>query len=173
MDLAAFFKSVLWYVTFTAWFIACHVLMLLVVGPLLLLGTLARLLIRVFLRLSGLGTRWRLMSNTDALFCLPSVDVPNNPPAVSTFSIFDGKIEIEALMARVDALSKAVGVNCSESERRENAAVFSEEMNDPRTKEMLFKMASYPVKKFGFYFWRLDDEFDVKRHFVPLRRFVV
>ncbi len=165
------------YVAYALWFPVCYVWMFAVVLPLLAIGFAVRFVIKVYLKSTVHGRRWRLMSSPDAVFCMPSLDVPENPPIVSSFTIVDGPVDVAAFVDKIGAyLSSGIcesvraggrdGSVCADYDD-ENVP---EESRDRCTREILFKMVSYPVKRFGFFFWKFDEQFDLKRQVANMRR---
>ncbi len=139
--------------------------------PLVSIGFVVRLLVKLFLKSTVHGKRWRLMSSTDAEFCLPSMDLRENPPIVSTFIEFDGAIDVPVFVRKFGALlaGACASVRSSASAGGDGEGL-PPQLRCPETREVLLKIVSYPVRKFGFYFWKHDEEFDMKRHVPDVKR---
>jgi hypothetical protein len=119
--------------------------------PGLLFGFVFKSIIRLFLRLTGLNKTYRLMSGSDAVYCLPSFDTPETPQLTMGILFVKGRLDLDELLRRGMALNSAVGI-------------------DEKTAKMLDDMRWYPVRRFGYIWWRKDETFEVANHVRRLTR---
>jgi hypothetical protein len=145
----------------------------------------AKFFLSNFVKTSGTPSRSKyvLMDGADAACCLPSIDTEENRPTVTAFftvspaavrnlddherpstnhrdekPVFDGSLLVAKFEEYFEAIdgnqSGTTEVKLSEGER-----------------DMFDKLRRYPVRKNGYFFWKLDKRFDVRRHVGLYRRY--
>jgi hypothetical protein len=121
------------------------IFMVTVLGPCLVLGYLAKQLVRAFLWTSGLGKTYRLMSGADAMYCLPKFSRPETPQVATAMCVVKGRIDVEEVVRRGVALNNVTDL-------------------DERTMKTIDSMKWYPVRRFAYFLWRRDEDFEPANH---------